>query len=279
MFRIPTLSEIMTVARSRGADSEAPHLWRGLVAAWPLQEGGGTRVWDVSGYGNHGTMFNMQPASAWVRDPRGRALDFIYGYYHYISVEMPRPPLDSPLTIAALIDCEGAHPYHGGEIVNATDPPQTFQFRVEPTNTGGRLQFIVFAWAGQWRMATGTTPLVGTGLHMVAGTYDPRDRKPRVYVDGKYEGTAAALPGPAWQIVPNPGWPRIGGGGGDTGDAWFDGRILNVAIWWRTFTEVTLQELYADPWAMYRLRQKVYPAAAAPPPGVKIPWHLHLIAS
>ena len=63
-------------AESHGDLSDAPHLWRGLAGAWPMQEGGGVKAFDVSGYGNHGTLTNMDPATDWVVTEKGRALDF-----------------------------------------------------------------------------------------------------------------------------------------------------------------------------------------------------------
>lgn len=51
-------------------------LSRGLVGCWLFNEGAGSRLTDISGYGNHGALTNMDPASDWVGSPRGGALDF-----------------------------------------------------------------------------------------------------------------------------------------------------------------------------------------------------------
>jgi hypothetical protein len=57
--------------RYRGAN-----LRHGLVGAWaPSVAGNGLLLPDLSGYGNHGTLTNMD-ASDWVGTDRGRALDF-----------------------------------------------------------------------------------------------------------------------------------------------------------------------------------------------------------
>jgi len=73
---IPTFSEIQAVAQSRGADSCAPGLWKDLVGFWPLAAGGGATAYDISGYGNHGTLTNMDPSSDWVVTEKGRAVNF-----------------------------------------------------------------------------------------------------------------------------------------------------------------------------------------------------------
>lgn len=49
---------------------------RGLVGAWPFYEGGGSKLHDVSGNNNHGTLTNMSPATDWVAGRHGYALDF-----------------------------------------------------------------------------------------------------------------------------------------------------------------------------------------------------------
>jgi len=55
---------------------KASNLNRGLVGAWcPSVAGNGLLLPDLSGYGNHGTLTNMD-ASDWVGTDRGRALDF-----------------------------------------------------------------------------------------------------------------------------------------------------------------------------------------------------------
>lgn len=52
-------------------------LWDGLVGCWVPQMGPtGNRLLDLSGYGNHGTLTNMDPATDWVPGPNGWALDF-----------------------------------------------------------------------------------------------------------------------------------------------------------------------------------------------------------
>ncbi len=77
---IPDWSEVLAVSHSRGADSEAPHLWDGLVGCWSMLQGGGKTLYDISGYGNHGTLTNFADiGAAWVPgNPRsgGYALDF-----------------------------------------------------------------------------------------------------------------------------------------------------------------------------------------------------------
>ena len=54
-------------------------LSRGLVGCWLMNEGSGSRVADISGYGNHGTLVNMAPntqGSGWGGGKSGGVLQF-----------------------------------------------------------------------------------------------------------------------------------------------------------------------------------------------------------
>lgn len=60
--------------------NRAHPLARNLVGYWLMNEGGGSRVHDISGSGNHGTCTNMllngSGASGWAGSPRGGCLNF-----------------------------------------------------------------------------------------------------------------------------------------------------------------------------------------------------------
>ena len=62
---------------ARRGESASPNLWTGLVGAWspPLGPTGLT-LFDQSGYGNDGTLTNMDPATDWMMTEKGWALDF-----------------------------------------------------------------------------------------------------------------------------------------------------------------------------------------------------------
>lgn len=51
-------------------------LSRGLVGCWLFNEGAGSRLADISGNGNHGTLTNMDVPGVWTGSPGGGALDF-----------------------------------------------------------------------------------------------------------------------------------------------------------------------------------------------------------
>jgi hypothetical protein len=60
-----------------GARLDMQHpLSRGLVGCWLFNEGGGSKLWDISGNANHGTLTNMDPSSDWGANTLGPALDY-----------------------------------------------------------------------------------------------------------------------------------------------------------------------------------------------------------
>ena len=66
-----------------------PELWRGCVGAWaPCLGPTGLTLRDWSGYGNHGTLTNMDAGSDWVANGGKYALDFD-GTDDYISIAKP----------------------------------------------------------------------------------------------------------------------------------------------------------------------------------------------
>jgi len=75
-------------ARSAG-ESAYPDLWKGLVGAWiPAIGPTGGKLYDLSPYGNHGTLTNMDPATDWVVGQKGYALDFD-GSNDYVAIADP----------------------------------------------------------------------------------------------------------------------------------------------------------------------------------------------
>ncbi len=75
---------------------EYPELRVGLVGAWWPPEASGGQFYDLSGYGNHGTLTNMDPATDWVisdySTPPGWALDLDNAAIEYIDIPNLSPP-------------------------------------------------------------------------------------------------------------------------------------------------------------------------------------------
>jgi hypothetical protein len=87
----------------RGGTPKYPSLWDGCVGAWAPSLGAtGSRLFDHSVYGNHGTLTDMDPASDWVVSGGKGALDFD-GYDDYIDFGSPQALANSKTSISVWI--------------------------------------------------------------------------------------------------------------------------------------------------------------------------------
>ena len=245
---IPSFSEISAVARGRGADSQAPGLWRGLVGAWPLQEVGGLTAFDVSGYRNNGTLTSMDAATDHVVTPMGRALDF-YGSKDFPGVVTARDPTANgpPITVATWGNIRTNVTYAGIADTKTSYDGAGWVIWVINNNLRVRIE--------EWVSGSGAligTHTLGQWFH-VGFTYDNATIRP--YFNGK----AAAPEAAAAATVPN-SVMQIG----RSYAYCLDCQVANLGIWNRILLPSEILRLYTDPWGMYRLRRRVYGAAVAP---------------
>lgn len=229
---LPDFSEIMAVAETRGEDSDAPHLWRGLVGAWPLQEPGGATAFDVSGYGRHGPFTTITAANRGIGE-RGRHVSFNGSGSITTSLA-----LSTPYTISAwqMRTSGGSWPMW------ASAEGKTLQLGYYVGNNRD------FYWSN--RYFAGNYSTLGVWRHY-AVVFDGA-RVP-LYVDGVWKESPAYSPEPVTAFaISRPEYS-------------FYGALNLVTVHNRVLTPAEIQQLYADPWAMYRLRTVVYPAAVAEP--------------
>ena len=265
------MSEILDVARSRGRKSEAPDLWRGLVGAWPIQEGGGDTVFDVSGYGNHGTLMNMDPAIDWEVSQCGRALDFD-GTNDV--VYFPEIAIQPPITISAWVRLSAIDRY--GSIV------ATGNMSVQ-NNCGAMLQARVtgavgIGYGAGERGSEATRRLfysanlvydANAWVHLCGVIYSLGDNM-ALYVDGRsvqgtYNGTYDGAIG----------YDGVRGKMMHGNNNFVFGRLRLPMVHSRALSASEVQQLYEDPWAMFRRRPVLVAFPVAPPTGVA-PQFMHL---
>ena len=109
------------IARGLG-DAANPSLRRGLVGAWyPGLGPTGDTLYDVSGYKNHGTLTNMDPATDWVVGQDGYALDFADGVNQYVDSSMDQFESISCVFLMALRATPGPSRHIIGQFDAASD--------------------------------------------------------------------------------------------------------------------------------------------------------------
>jgi len=87
----------------------------------------------------------------------------------------------------------------------------------------------------------------------------------QMYIDGKADGTPVALNGEVMDLTTN----ALHIGEAPTGDFPFAGQIASAVIHARALATNEIQQLYADPWAVFRPARRRWPVSGgAPPAGV-----------
>jgi len=246
-------------ARS-ASESEYPELWRGLVGAWcPFLGPTGWTLQDVSGWGNHGTLTNMDPATDWIVTDKGWALDFD-GVSDAVILHASKAIVSTePYTIVALIQPE--------EIGN-TRPILSLN------NSGwGRFTGVCTrrAWVvdhNEYRFtltkdfvdlyATSWDFTLGDWYHL-AGVFATTTSR-TLYVDGLLDGT---------DTTSDSTTPTASTWLGSDKNAYreYSGTLPLAMLYNRVLASPEIQQLAADPYALFQLRRRVFAVSAAPPVG------------
>ncbi len=242
------------------AESANPGLWKGLVGLWlPALGPTGLTLRDMSGWGNHGTLTNMDPATDWVTiGKRGLpwALDFD-GSNDYVdcgnsSILNPT----SELSLIAWVMWD-AMPVVGDDwIISRDDNVLGRSYSFGAASIGGTTEAEL--------QINGAATIRNLGPSLVANTW--------------YQMVATGNSGEGWQLylngtkVASVGWAapnattgatNIGRRTYATSKGYSKARIATVTIYLRHLVAFETQQLYADPLAMLRRRVRVFPAAVA----------------
>ncbi len=163
---------------------EASNLNHGLVGAWcPSVAGNGLLLPDLSGYGNHGTLTNMD-ASDWVGTNKGRALDFDGTNDQVVVAYRAVFNVTNSITVMCWVRTTlGVNQYA------MTRNEASFYLGIGPTGTTANLASIYINNASSsWLQ--GTTTINDGGWHLIAATYNRL--RIRIFADGKEENSVGA---------------------------------------------------------------------------------------
>jgi len=239
-------------------------LWRGLVAAWVPSFGRtGSKLFDVSGNGYHGTMVGA--VEKWVRanNPRnpGYALQFDGTTGNYIELNAPQKmqtiPFDGhDFTISSWARLSSLT---GDQVILGwgTSASQYIEHRYDVGNVEWDLDMN--AGGAQYARYTQSDPVVGKWDHVLSlreGTAI------RIYVNGVLGaitdtvGTIATAAGLTWNIG------RLG-----TYSRYFNGHVQDVLVYDRALKVREIHDIHQDPTKMFRVRTSQFKAPAAAPAG------------
>jgi len=207
----------------------------GLVGFWLFHEGAGGVVHDLTGYGNHGTLTNMDPATDWVVGEHGPALDFD-GSDDYARVA-DDPSLDvSAVTIGGIVKCGTM--VSDGYIVSKRDGG-TCAWGLWIESGAGRANLI----GGQTTSNLYSASNVGTSLRHVAATLTAGGSA-TIYIDGVEDATGDITPCDSESVD-----VYIGARGDGAGGAIrvLDGRLELAYVYARALSAAEVRALYEQP--------------------------------
>lgn len=248
------------------AESAYPNLWKGLLGLWaPYLGPTGLTLYDWSGYGRHGTLTDMDPATDWVASPHGSVLDFD-GADDQVAV-VPKFLSVAEWTIWALIRPDGGWDNSEAADDYAIEIGSNAENRsLLYLNDDGTIRHLSNK-AGVVRIAATSQTSWPEEYLSIIGTSDAA--LVRVYVNGEVGATTAVSQGLGSITKITLGYDGIE----DAGRGLL-GRMVVAGLWNRSFSLSEIQKLYANPHALTTLRSKVIGTAAAPA-GVAPTSHLY----
>jgi Concanavalin A-like lectin/glucanases superfamily len=167
-----------------------------LQAYWPLLEGRGQTVYDISGRGHHGKLGRLPGADKrdpeWIRGLLGIGSALRLDGNDFIEVGETERLKPQRVTIEAWVRAPRSPGQWKYVAVKGGDRCEAGSFGLYTSINGG-MAFYVYDGRKWWR-----SPQVGTEIwdnrwHHVAGTYD--GAKVRLFVDGMEIGTGRAFSG------------------------------------------------------------------------------------
>lgn len=258
-----TLSNVQSPMWCPGLRRELS-LARNLVAYWPIWEGDGITAMDVVS-GRHGTLTNMDPATAWVPGRLGWALE-LDGSDDYIDCgDINALDGISEMTLAGWLRTSSKPVAYASLISKGPNSNNYWTIRM---NANGNVYFHV---------EEGNV----TSAHVEAFAFDDgvwhhyalvfKNSTAYAYIDGILVGDGGA--GPAVTDI-NAASVYIGRHPYvDTSDYKLPGEINCLAAWSRALLPPEIQHFSRDPHALTRPRRLIFSAAAAPPSGGPAPHH------
>ena len=228
--RLPTFSESLIVARSHGANSQAPNLWNGLAADWNLLQGGGSTLYDIAN-GNDGVL-DSGLRDNWLMTEKGWAVDFPVGGGD--SIRIPDSQrlrnYDTDFCIAAWLN-------HAENATDTLYAPSGTNWRFMIGNNGS----IRLTINGDTMTSAGSNYTVGEWFH-AAVSYELAAKEVTFFINGNSIGTDTTTNA----VADTPSVVYLW--------SFFSGQLSTILHYNRALQPAEIQQLYADPHAMHRRR-------------------------
>jgi len=218
-------------------------LRQGLVGAWcpSVQRcGSGFTLPDLSGYGNNGSLVNMDPGTDWVASRSGLAIDFD-GSNDYVELQN-NPSVNNGVTVSlwAKWASTGSNIYYPNMFIKSaastwSSPYCDYMLRLE--GNAKKLNCAVGDAGNSASILNGTTTITVDNIwRHCCFTYDLQTM--RIFLDGKDDGSKSRI-----GTIPSSTFPTYIGARQGFGE-WFNGQLDDIRIYNRALTPSEVQLLY-----------------------------------
>lgn len=251
---------------SVGAQLNRAHpLSKDIIGYWLFNERNGTKVYDISGYNNNGTLNNFGLSGAtsnWAGSPMGGGL-FFDGTNDYVNCGSNSilQPKSNELTIMAWVTPNGFENYEPIVCRRQSNGSGTYNIA---TKSNGKLTMWLYTDAGNRSYdGSGVATLVAGKPVCLTLTYSMGGGL-KGYVNGIYDGGQAANNSPMYAITD----PLYFGYDQFRTTVTFNGKIDKVIMYSRELSNYEINILCANPHIsiMSSPQYLRYPGFAPPPP-------------
>lgn len=208
----------------------------GIIACYPFFEGGGTKLQDVSGRNNHGTLINMVSVDDWIRTPYGWGLDFDGTNDH---ITIPMALTKPPLTISAWVlpRNNNIHLVYGGSIVGTNS-----LYCGASSN-----EWVIGFYTGIESQIIRSTnlPPINKWTHIIV-TLGANEVTKLYYNNILIASSAGFSPNVSTVYTTYIGWTRPWSLG------YHNGVFANLSLYNRILSASERIQLYTNPWAIYK---------------------------
>ena len=223
---IAAFAAILITAPSAGA---AAFEWP-LQGYWPLLEGRGQTIYDISGRGNHGRLGTTTKPDAsdaeWVKGLLGVGSALRLDGNDFIAMPDTASLRPQRVTIEAWVRAPKSPGTHKYVFAKGGDRCEASSFGLY-TSVNGGMAFYVYDGKKWWRSPMVSTAIWDGNWHHVAGTYD--GTAVRLFVDGWQIGTGRAFDGTISYDLPTK-VAYIGAYRGKC-DLTFSGDVDEIRLW------------------------------------------------
>jgi Concanavalin A-like lectin/glucanases superfamily len=186
-----TVAAVLLPASAASAAGEWP-----LRGYWPLLEGRGQKIYDISGQGHHGTLGKTSKPDArdaqWIRGLLGIGSALRLDGDDFIKISETAGLRPQRMTVEAWVRAPESPGQFKYVVAKGGESCWSGSFGLYSSINGG-MAFYVYDGKKWWRSPQVSQAIWDNKWHHVAGTYD--GQKVHLYVDGMEIGTGTAFKG------------------------------------------------------------------------------------